>query len=212
VSANLCSASDVVDAIGALSRVRTNGPTNGPTDPLTKRTTTGRTATGQTDRPFILVGIGGRGAAGKTTIARKLASECDAQIVATDSFWTGEHFDLDRLRTEVVDVLVDGGTPHFVSFDWATKTSVGARSIHPSGVIVIEGVCALHQMFREFYDIRVWVEAPREIRLHRATARDGEQARHQWETVWMPNEEAYIERDRPIGIADLIVDGTATLN
>jgi hypothetical protein len=38
-------------------------------------------------------------------------------------------------------------------------------------------------------------------------ARDGEESRATWETVWMPNEMAYIERDEPIGCAHLVVDG-----
>ena len=44
-------------------------------------------------------------------------------------------------------------------------------------MIVIEGVCALHKMFREAYDLRVWVEAPRDLRLARGIERDGEGAR-----------------------------------
>ena len=52
---------------------------------------------------IILVGIGGHGAAGKTTLARDVPG---AQIVSTDEFWDGEAFDLDRLAREVVAPLV----------------------------------------------------------------------------------------------------------
>ena len=76
------------------------------------------------------------------------------------------------------------------------------------GVIVIEGVCALHVLFRDAYDLRIWVEAPRELRLARGVARDGEQARKTWEEKWLPSEDRYVERDDPISAADLIVDGS----
>jgi uridine kinase len=73
---------------------------------------------------------------------------------------------------------------------------------------VIEGVCALHRMFRDAYDLRIWVDAPRELRLARGVERDGEDARRTWEEFWMPGEDRYIERDDPISAAHLIVDGS----
>ena len=74
--------------------------------------------------------------------------------------------------------------------------------------MVIEGVCALHRMFRDAYDVRLWVDAPYELRLARGIARDGEGARQTWEEVWMPSEERYVDRDDPIPSAHLIVDGS----
>ena len=73
---------------------------------------------------------------------------------------------------------------------------------------MVEGVCALHAMFREAYDLRIWVEAPRELRLARGIARDGEESRDVWENQWMPSEDRYVERDDPVSAADLIVDGS----
>jgi len=83
------------------------------------------------------------------------------------------------------------------------------REVRPEGVVVIEGVCALHRRFRDAYDLKVWVDAPREVRLARGVARDGEAARSTWEDVWMPMEDAYVERDDPVSAADLIIDGAA---
>ena len=154
---------------------------------------------------FVLVGIGGRGGAGKTSLAHAIP---DAEIVSTDEFWDGREFDLGRLRREVFDPLVAGGTARFASFDWAAQTARGERVVEAHGVVVVEGVCALHRMFREDYALRVWVETPREARLARGIARDGEGARATWEEIWMPMEDRYVERDDPTAAADLIVDGT----
>jgi cytidylate kinase len=63
-------------------------------------------------------------------------------------------------------------------------------------------------MFRADLAVRVWVDAPPAVRLERGVARDGEASRVTWETVWMPNEMAYIERDDPVSCAHLVVDGT----
>lgn len=154
--------------------------------------------------PRTLVGIGGHGGAGKTTLARLIPG---AQVVSTDEFWDGEGFDLARLAQEVVTPLSKGRTARFLSYDWAARALRGSRTVEPEGIVVIEGVCALHRMLRDAYAVRVWVEAPPEVRLARGLARDGEEARSTWVDVWMPSEERYVERDDPIACAHVVVSG-----
>ena len=156
-------------------------------------------------RPLVLVGIGGHGGAGKTTLASLIPA---AQIVSTDEFWDGAEFELSRLLAEVLAPIARGEQAEYHAFSWERQAPLAEpRIVPPNGVIVIEGVCALHKMFREAYDLRVWVEAPRELRLERGIARDGEEARRVWEEQWMPSEDRYVERDDPISAADLIVAG-----
>ena len=155
-------------------------------------------------RGFTFVGIGGRGGAGKSTLAAQVPR---AQVVSTDEFWDGEEFDLRRLRAEVFDQLCSGREARFASWDWGARRPGGVRTVAPEGIVVVEGVCALHRMFRDDYDVRVWVEAPYEVRLARGVARDGEEARRTWVERWMPSEDRYVERDDPVSCADIVVDG-----
>ena len=155
-------------------------------------------------RGFTFVGIGGHGGAGKSTLAREIP---DAQVVSTDEFWDGEGFALGRLRAEVFDPLVAGREARYASWDWDRRRPGGKRSVVPAGVVVVEGVCALHRMFRDAYDVRVWVEAPYDVRLARGVARDGEDARATWVERWMPMEDRYVARDDPVSCADVVVDG-----
>ncbi len=183
-------------------------------------------ATAQSGRGLLLVGIGGHGCSGKTTLARSIAG---AIIVATEEFWDGREFRMDRLRREVIDPLRCGDRARYAGWDRsaggaaetpaeapaeapageAAVAQAGLRTIEPSGVVVIDGVCALHRMLRDAYDVRIWVDAPRAVRLARALARDGECAREAWEEHWIPSEERYVAQDDPIGCADLVVDGCA---
>jgi len=156
------------------------------------------------DRGFTFVGIGGRGGAGKSTLAARIPG---AQVVSTDEFWDGEGFELARLRAEVFEPLLAGRTAAYASWDWVARRPGGIHRVMPAGIVVVEGVCALHRMFRDDYDVRVWVEAPYETRLERGVARDGEAARATWVERWMPAEDRYVERDDPIACADLVVDG-----
>jgi uridine kinase len=159
-------------------------------------------------RSFTLVGIGGHGGAGKSTLAALIPG---AQVVSTDEFWDGDAFDLPRLRADVFEPLLAGRAARYAAWDWAAGRPGGTQVVDPSGVIVVEGVCALHRMFRDAYDVRVWVEAPYETRLARGVARDGEAARATWVEHWMPSEDRYVERDDPVACAQLIVDGSSPL-
>lgn len=152
----------------------------------------------------LLVGIGGHGGAGKTTLARLIPA---AAIVSTDEFWNGARFDIGRLWREVVEPVSHGRRAVFSSYDWTARELRGSRTIEPTGVIVVEGVCALHRSLRDAYAVRVWVEAPYEIRLARGVARDGEAARSTWVDEWMPSEDRYVADDDPIPSAHVVVNG-----
>ncbi|WP_411277833.1 uridine kinase [Gaiella sp.] len=162
----------------------------------------GMIAAARQDDRVVLVGIGGHGCAGKTTLAAMIPA---AQRVATDEFWTGDGFDIERLAAEVVAPLSRGVAARFASYDWTTRTPRGPRTVEPHGIVIIEGVCALHRTLRDAYAVRVWVDAPADVRLARAVARDGTAARAAWVEVWTPSEERYIERDQPVGCAHLVI-------
>jgi len=159
---------------------------------------------GAGEERLVLVGIGGHGGAGKTTLARMIPG---AQIVSTDEFWTGEAFDLERLSREVVAPLSVGTVARFASYDWSARRTRGLRVVEPVGIVVVEGVCALHRTLRNAYAVRIWVDAPYDLRLARGVARDGEAARATWVEVWMPSEDRYVERDDPVACAHLVVGG-----
>ena len=120
----------------------------------------------------VLVGIGGHGGAGKSTLARMIPG---AQVVGTDEFWDGEEFEIERLAREVLEPLVAGRAARFTSTTGTPASGAASGRSSPTGIVVVEGVCALHRMFRDAYDVRVWVEAPYDAaaraRRSRGTAR-----------------------------------------
>ena len=59
----------------------------------------------------------------------------------------------------------------------------------------------------DFWDLTIWVDTPRTIRLARGIQRDGEARQSQWTDVWMPEEDVYIAAQLPAERADLIVNG-----
>ena len=65
---------------------------------------------------------------------------------------------------------------------------------------------------RNFYDFKVWVETPYDIRLKRGVERDGEGMRSRWTDDWMPSEQRYIDTLKPQAAADLVLDGSGHAN
>ena len=71
-----------------------------------------------------------------------------------------------------------------------------------------EGISSSRCELGAVWDLVVWVECPRDLRLRRGIERDGEAMRWKWETVWMPEEEEYVRTQDPIGRANLVIDGS----
>jgi uridine kinase len=171
----------------------------------------------------LLVCVDGPGGSGKSTLARGLAAASDdVQLVHVDDFYRpsserhagsvaerpiGGDFDLDRLRSEVLLPLRAGLPASYHVYDWATDRV----SSHTMGVtkpiVVVEGVYSFSLPLAGLFDFSVWVDCPRDIRLQRGLARDGEAARTRWEQDWMLGEEQYIQRERPRDRVALVCDG-----
>lgn len=130
-----------------------------------------------------------------------------SQVVHTDDFASWDH-PLDwheRCLRELWSVLEKGETARFLATDW-TKSGVERWVEVDPGRVIFEGVSSSCLAFSPFVDLKVWVKAPRELRLQRGLERDGEGARGLWEE-WMREEDKYVAREDPAGRADLVVRG-----
>jgi uridine kinase len=175
-------------------------------------------------RGSVLVCIDGPGGSGKSTIARELANGAgDIQVVAQDDFYRpsaerfsgppplcphGADFDLGRLRVEVLETLRQGRPAKYRVYDWDADALTGVVVAVTKPVVVVEGVYSSSAAQRSLFDVTLWVECPRDLRLARGLARDGETARARWELDWMPKEDRYIEEEHPHDHAAIVCDGS----
>lgn len=164
----------------------------------------------RTPGPVRLVGVDGCGGAGKTTFAARLARAAgDCPVVHTDDFAS---FDeptqwWPRMLAEVVDPLLRGEPATFHPYDWfARRTSAAVVTVAPGAIVVIEGVGATRAAWRDRLALRVWVDAPRSLRLRRGLDRDGEHMREFWQW-WMEAEDGYVAAEQPQVHAHLVVAG-----
>lgn len=162
------------------------------------------------DAGVRLVGVDGCGAAGKTTFAARLARAAhNAPVVHTDDFasWDEPMQWWPRLLADVVEPLSHGETATFHPYDWVRKQpSPDIIEIPPAPLVVIEGVGATREAWRDRLVKRIWVDAPRDLRLRRGLERDGDHMLEFW-TWWMAEEDGYVADERPDTRADIRVDG-----
>jgi uridine kinase len=156
----------------------------------------------------VWVGIDGRGVTGKTTLAEQLAGAApDVDVVHVDDFWGPSiaTWDVDRFRSQVLEPLVAGRRARYQIWNWEDDVGGDWAEVAPGRLLVVEGVSATTARLAVPWSLRVWVDAPRELRLARALARDGEAMLPRWLEDWMPSEEAYIAAEHPERRADLLV-------
>ena len=144
----------------------------------------------------LVIGVAGGTGAGKTTLVRALVRELGADqvlVIQHDSYYAdqshlepGERSKLnydhpDALETELLGshlrALVDGLSVEIPEYDFATHERLpGRRQRTPRSVILVDGIlCLADAVLRELMDLRVFVEAPDDIRLIRRLRRDLEE-------------------------------------
>jgi uridine kinase len=179
------------------------------------------------ERGSVMVGIDGRGAMGKSTVARKLAGAAGAEVLELDAFFypPARHppFDpsrIDHLRVAelaaTLAALRAGEAAEYRPYDWEIG-DVGAPVAIRPGFVVVEGLYALRAELGRPYDFTIWVEGELSQRMERVFQRSGNGVSRQaaradpfarlWIENFGPREQAYIEAERPWEIADLVVAG-----
>jgi uridine kinase len=156
-----------------------------------------------------VVAVDGSGGAGKSVFARRLAlSLGGVPVVHTDDFasWEDPHDWWDRFEVTVLGPLARGDLVRYQAYDWAGHRFGDWQEIPASDVVIVEGVSSSRQAAVDRLTVAIWIEAPREERMTRGIARDGESMRPAWEQ-WIAEEDVHFARDRTRERADVIVDG-----
>ena len=159
------------------------------------------------------VGVDGFGAAGKTTLAHRLAAALPgAQVVAVDDFARADRPDWHRelFTATVVEPLLAGRVARYQRWDLASDTGRDWLEVVPGGPVVVEGVSATDLRVPVPWDLVLWVDAPELVRRSRIAARDDAVLLTRWEREWWPSEQAYALSQRPWLRADAVVDGTGS--
>lgn len=157
----------------------------------------------------VLVALDGRCAAGKTTLAGRLAREYGFPVVHMDHFFLrppqrtrerlakpGENIDHERFLNEVLVPLEAGMEAAYRPYSCRTASMGAPITVKPSPMVLVEGSYSCHPALWEHYDCRVFLSVGLEEQLRRIEARDGRAQLEIFQEKWIPLEERYFSSFR----------------
>jgi uridine kinase len=159
------------------------------------------------------VGVDGFGAAGKTTLARRIVAALPrAQLVEVDDFARADRPDWHRelFAVTVVEPLLAGRPARYQRWDLLTDSGLDWVEVLPGRPVVVEGVSATDVRVPVPWDLTLWVEAAEEVRRARIAARDEPGLLVRWQREWWPCEEAYAAAQQPWGRVDAVIAAEGT--
>ncbi|MGY1643656.1 uridine kinase [Geodermatophilus sp. SYSU D00703] len=159
-----------------------------------------------------LVCVDGPAGSGKTTLAGALADRLGAPVVHMDDLYAGWTTTgaFARLAAGVLRPLAAGQPGAYHRYDWgAGRFDRSPIPVPSSDVLVVEGCGSCPRAADPWAVLRIWVEAPPEVRLARGLARDGVTLEPEWR-CWQRTEAALFAAERTRERADVRVDGTAS--
>ena len=174
-----------------------------------------------------LIGVAGGTGAGKSTIVRALLDRFGGCSIDLDAYYLDRSglppeerarinydqpsaFD-DALLVQHLERLIAGQPIPKPVYAFDTHTRVGVEMVAPARLVIVEGLFALWwESLRSLFAVKVFVEAPADVRLVRRIRRDvaerhrtTEQVLQQYVGTVRPMHERYVEPTR--AHADLIV-------
>jgi hypothetical protein len=160
--------------------------------------------------PVRVVAVDGPAGSGKTVFAGRLARELPEGVVLHVDDLLAGWADLEgwwgRFVPQVLRPLAEARPARYRRWDWVTQAPGDWQEVPVGPVLVVEGVGSARRAAEPWLTGSVYVTAPRELRLARGIARDGERLRPEW-LAWMAAEDAHFAAERTADRADLLVDG-----
>jgi len=161
-----------------------------------------------------LVCVDGPAGSGKTTLAGAVADAWGprAAVVHLDDLyegWTGLEGVWGRVEAQLLAPLAAGRPARYQRYDWSAGRFGEWAYVPVPEVLILEGCGSAPRAVDGRAVLRLFVEAPADVRLARGLARDGADQRDHW-LAWMAEEAAYFDREATRARADVVVDGTAS--
>ncbi|HEX2073492.1 MAG TPA: uridine kinase [Geodermatophilus sp.] len=160
-----------------------------------------------------LVCIDGPAGSGKTTLAGRLAAVLGpgTPVVHMDDLYAGWTLTgaYARLAAGVLRPLAEGRPGAYHRYDWAAaRFDAEPTPVPVADVLVVEGCGSSPRAVDPWTVLRIWVEAPPEIRLRRGLVRDGVAMAAQWRR-WQRTEAHAFAAEGTRERADVRLDGGA---
>lgn len=154
--------------------------------------------------PRLLVTLDGPCASGKTTLAGKLAQALSGAVVHTDDYVIphalktperlavpGGNCDADRLAEEIVIPFKSGLPVRYRRYDCRNDVLLPEEPLPDTRVLILEGSYCNLPVLRRHADVRLFLDAPWEVREARLLGRESAASLQRFHDLWIPLEDAY---------------------
>ena len=176
-------------------------------------------ARSMTSSPICVIAIDGRAASGKSTLAKRLQTILDADIVQMDDFFlppelrTEERFRIpggnvhhERFLDEVIANITKPEPFTYRIFDCSRMALNGEKRIASRPFRIVEGSYSCHPVFGRYADVTIVLQVQPEEQMRRILARNGAEKAKQFRKRWIPLEEAYFNHFSIAETADLRIE------
>lgn len=173
----------------------------------------------QIPKERVIIAIDGRCASGKSTFAKKLAEELDANLFHMDDFFLqphqrtkerystpGENADHERFLQEALIPIEKGEPFSYAPFD-CSRMCISEEKIQvmPKKYNVVEGSYSFHKDMIAYYDLRIFLTVNRDVQLKRIKKRNPDKI-DDFIEKWIPLEELYFSSLQVKEQADIVLD------
>lgn len=173
-------------------------------------------------KPFgkrTVLAIDGMSASGKTTLAAELADQFSGAVIHTDDFYLpfelrteerraqpGGNLDYERFAREVLPYLNQKTEITYGRFSCREGKIVETVKIGADcPLIIVEGAYSMRPEFRKAYDLSICMLISEELQRERLIAREGRERYANFEKLWVPLENRYIEYYNLPKICDRVI-------
>lgn len=166
----------------------------------------------------VIAALEGGAASGKTTLANQIADRLHCPVIPMDDFFLppalrtetrlaeiGGNIDYLRFNAQVAEPLRKGRPVSYDVYDCHREQMTESRVIAPCQVILVEGVYSLHPLYRDAYNLRLFLRTSPETQDARLRER-GEWLYRRFQEVWLPLEKAYFDSENWESCCDAVIE------
>ena len=169
-------------------------------------------------RESAVIGIDGRAASGKSTLADGLSMILQTAPIRMDDFFLplklrteqrlaepGGNVHYERFAGDVIPHLQNRKALSYRPFNCKTMNFDEPKIIPPKPFMVIEGAYCHHPFFGDYLDSKVFSDVTPNIQMTRLIKRNGKQTAEVFKSKWIPMEEKYFGTFKIMENACLVV-------
>jgi uridine kinase len=161
----------------------------------------------QYPKPFRFIAIDGKAASGKTTLVSQLSKSLPSTVINADDFFDNSNNKIGinsmRIRTELLDKAHTGQNLNYRIYNCSTET-FQEKTVPLVLPLLIEGAYSANKDLRSYFDLVFFMDIDSLEQRKRLEERS-KSLLEKFTNQWIPRENNYIEREKIIQKADLII-------